>query len=356
MGRFNVPLDEETLQDLINIETGLFAPLAGFMGCADYRGVIDGMCLAGGVSPWTIPITLSVDEGVYHSVGKGDAVDLTFGGKRVGTICADDCFEVTDDDILKTFKTLDGRHPGVSKEKGRSAYRIGGRTAITDRSVLEGALSPDETKRDFERNGWKTVAGFQTRNPVHNAHEHLQRTALELCDAVFINPIMGWKKRGDFTEEAVTAAYDKMIAGFYPQGRIYFRGLKTQMRYAGPREAIFHAIIRRNLGCTHFIIGRDHAGVGGYYGHYEAHDLAREITAKFDLGIQTLLFSEPYYCKKCGFVVSNKTCAHEGSHKVEISGTIIRDCINNKKIPDPVLMRPEISAEIIKLDNPFIIL
>lgn len=202
--------------------------------------------------------------------------------------------------------------------------------------------------------GWRTVAGFQTRNPVHNAHEHLQRLALDLCDALFINPITGWKKVGDFTEEAVIAAYEKMIAEFYPKGCVYFAGLKTQMRYAGPREAIFHAIIRKNLGCTHFIIGRDHAGVGGFYGAYDAHALARGIMSKYDLGIELLLFNEPYYCSKCGFIVSNKTCAHESTHRTEISGTIIRECMSAKRIPPEQLMRPEISKELIKLDKIFI--
>jgi sulfate adenylyltransferase len=202
--------------------------------------------------------------------------------------------------------------------------------------------------------GWETIAGFQTRNPIHNAHEHLQRLALDLCDALFINPIVGWKKIGDFTEEAVLVAYRKMIDEFYPQDRIYFAGLKTQMRYAGPREAIFHAIIRKNLGCTHFIIGRDHAGVGGYYGPYDAHVLAKELMEKYDLGINLLLFNEPYYCTKCGFVVSNKTCAHEKTHRVEISGTRIRKCMNDGEIPESILMRPEISKELLKLKTIFI--
>lgn len=180
---------------------------------------------------------------------------------------------------------------------------------LVDRSLLKDVLDPSVTRKIFADNGWSTIAGFQTRNPIHRAHEHLQRTAMDVCDGLFINPIIGWKKKGDFTQEAVTAAYERMIKEFYPENSVYMAGLKTQMRYAGPREAVFHAMIRRNLGCTHFIIGRDHAGVGGFYGAYDAHSLARRLAAEHDLGIKLLLMHEPYYCKKCGMVVTEKIAA-----------------------------------------------
>jgi sulfate adenylyltransferase len=353
MNKYRVTLDEETLQDLINIETGLFAPLRGFMDATDFRSVIDRMCLADR-SPWTIPVTMDIDEDIYRQAKKGDDLELLFDNKTVGKMIVGDCYAVTDEDIRQTFRTLEERHPGVAKERNRSQYRAGGPTCVTDPGILADALKPAEVKADFARNGWQRVTGFQTRNPIHNAHEYLQRTALALSDAIFINPIVGWKKTGDFTEEAVNAAYEKMMADFYPPDRVYYRGLKTQMRYAGPREAVFHALIRRNLGCTHFIVGRDHAGVGGYYGPYDAHDLVREMAGQFKLGIEVLLFNEPYHCPKCGYVVTNKTCRHEDSHRVEISGTIIRECLSNREIPDAILMRPEISAEIIKLERMFI--
>jgi sulfate adenylyltransferase len=297
---------------------------------------------------------MDIDENIYHQAKKGDSVELVFDGETVGAMALSDCFIVTDSDIRQTFKTLEDNHPGVAKERNRSQYRAGGPTRVTDAAILSDALKPAETKADFAKNGWQRVTGFQTRNPIHNAHEYLQRTALALSDAIFINPITGWKKIGDFTEEAVNVAYEKMIADFYPHNRVYYRGLKTQMRYAGPREAVFHALIRRNLGCTHFIVGRDHAGVGGYYGPYEAHELVREMAERFNLGIEVLLFNEPYHCAKCGYVVTNKTCRHEDSHRIEISGTIIRDCLRQREIPDAILMRPEISAEIIKLERMFI--
>lgn len=347
-------IDDETLQDLINIETGLLAPIDGFMGQDDFISVVDDMLLADGKTVWTIPITLDVDERTYRECKPGALLGLYSCGARRAELRVKDRFILDDSHLEKVFRTLNGSHPGVMKEKRRHPYRVGGVTTVTDRSILKESLDPDVTKAHFQKMGWHTVAGFQTRNPIHNAHEHLQRLALDLCDALFINPITGWKKVGDFTEEAVITAYKKMIAEFYPPNSVYFAGLKTQMRYAGPREAIFHAIIRKNLGCTHFIIGRDHAGVGGFYGHYDAHTLAREIVAKHDLGIELLLFNEPYYCSKCGFIVSNKTCAHETTHRTEISGTIIRECMGAKKIPPEHLMRPEISGELIKLDKIFI--
>ena len=196
------------------------------------------------------------------------------------------------------------------------------------------------------------MVGFQTRNPIHKAHEHIQRIGLEVCDGLFINPIVGWKKTGDFTQEAVMAAYRRMIDEFYPKGRVHIAGLKTQMRYAGPREAVFHAIIRRNLGCTHFIIGRDHAGVGGYYGAYDAHALARELEP--ELGIHLLLTREPYFCKKCGQIVTDKHCAHYSTHRVEISGTIIRKYISDGSIPDEIMLRKEVFDAILGCGQVFI--
>jgi len=347
-------IDDETLQDLINIETGVLAPLDGFMGSDDFISVVDNMVLADGETVWTIPITLDIDQKTFRQCKHGMIIALYSDGIHRADLKVKDCFLLNDEHLERVFRTTDPVHPGVAKEKSRFPYRVGGIISVIDQSILEGALNPDETKTCFKNMGWTTVAGFQTRNPIHNAHEHLQRLALDLCDGLFINPITGWKKRGDFTEEAVVTAYQKMISEFYPSNRVYFAGLKTQMRYAGPREAIFHAIIRKNLGCTHFIIGRDHAGVGGFYGPYDAHVLARQIQETHELGIELLLFNEPYYCSKCGFIVSNKTCAHYDTHRIEVSGTIIRECMDMKRLPPEQLMRPEISGELINLEQIFI--
>lgn len=348
-----VNINEETLQDIINITTGLLYPLDGFMREQDFRSVIDQYTMADG-QVFTIPVTLDVPQAVYEEVSNNETIDLCFDGEVVAYIQAESKYIFKEEDIEKVFCTLDESHPGVHKEKHRSPYRIGGKTVLLKKVLLEDALKPEETKRIFQEKGWKTVVGFQTRNPVHKAHEHIQRLGLEICDGLFINPIVGWKKKGDFTQEAVIAAYSEMMKAFYPSERIYMAGLKTQMRYAGPREAIFHAIIRRNLGCTHFIIGRDHAGVGGFYGAYDAHALAEKMVSEHELGIQLLLTREPYYCTKCKQIVTDRTCSHYDTHRVEISGTIIRKYINDGHIPDEIMMRREIFNTILKCDQIFI--
>lgn len=346
-----IEIDEETLQDIINIETGLLYPLEGFMNGADFRSVVDSYILSDG-QVFTIPITLDVPDNAAPV--SGQTLHLSFGGRHVADMEVEDTYYMTDEDIEKVFCTLDMGHPGVKKEKERSPLRVGGKTTVLDKTLLQDALNPEETKKIFADKGWKTVVGFHTRNPIHKAHEHLQRIGLEVCDGLFINPIVGWKKKGDFTQEAVVAAYERMAAEFYPEESVYMAGLKTQMRYAGPREAVFHAIIRRNLGCTHFIIGRDHAGVGGFYGAYDAHALARELSGKYDLGIELLLLHEPYYCKKCGMVVSEKNCSHYKTDRIEISGTIIRKYINEGSIPDEIMLRKKIFEAILECGQIFI--
>jgi len=346
-----VTINEETLQDAINIETGLLAPLTGFMGEEDLRSVVDRCRLADG-QVFPLPITLDVPPELFEQLRLGDTLTLEYGGTAVAELDVENKFHMRDENIAAVFRTADNAHPGVRKERERSACRVGGAVRLTNKSLLEDALKPEDTKRVFTEKGWKTVVGFQTRNPIHKAHEHIQRIGLELCDGLFINPIVGWKKTGDFTQEAVMAAYHCMIDEFYPKDRVYIAGLKTQMRYAGPREAVFHAIIRRNLGCTHFIIGRDHAGVGGYYGAYDAHVLARELEP--DLGIHLLLTREPYFCKKCGQIVTDKHCAHYDTDRVEISGTIIRKYISDGYIPDEIMLRREIFDAILGCDQVFI--
>ncbi|RDU22848.1 sulfate adenylyltransferase [Anaerosacchariphilus polymeriproducens] len=346
-------IDEETLQDVINIETGILYPLRGFMGKEDYQSVVENYCLSDG-EVFTLPITFDVVEEFYNKLESGSQIALIWEGRTAATLLVEDKFQITEEDLFKIFKTTDDKHPGVLKEKKRSRYRVGGLTKIVDMSFIENALNPVETERIFREKKWKTIVGFQTRNPIHKAHEHLQRIGLEICDGLFINPITGWKKKGDFTEEAVMAAYNKMIELFYPKDRVYLAGLKTQMRYAGPREAVFHAIIRRNLGCTHFIIGRDHAGVGNYYDAYDAHKLASQLEQRYNLGIELLLLHEPYYCKKCGQIVTDKNCSHYATDRVEISGTIIREYIAKGSIPNEIMLRDEIFNEILSVKQIFI--
>lgn len=348
-------LNEELLQDCINIANNLFFPLNGFMSSSDYHSVVNNMTLSSG-EVWTIPIGLDVNRETYLKAVESEKLFLSFNNKNIAYMVIDDCYIVDiDEDSVKIYATDDIKHPGVAKEKSRYKYRIGGKITITDNSILEGSLQPINTKKYFQDKGWKTIAGFQTRNPVHKAHEYLQRVALEICDALFINPLTGWKKVGDFSEEAVVNAYKTMIDEYYTNLNIYFDVLKTPMRYAGPREAIFHALVRRNLGCTHFIIGRDHAGVGDYYGKYEAQELAKKIIKNHDIGIKLLLLSEPFYCKKCEQIVSDKTCRHDEKYIQRISGTQIREMLSQGKAPSTIFMRKDIAQSIIELeDNKFI--
>ena len=351
----NYELNEELLQDCINIANGLFYPLDGFMSSTDYHSVVDDIKLSTG-EVWTIPIGLDIDHETYMNVVDSKILNLMFNSKIIATMDIDDCYVVDiENDVVTIFGTTDQKHPGVKKELAKHKYRVGGKISIIDKTILNGSLKPADTKAYFKSKGWKSIAGFQTRNPVHKAHEHLQRVALEVCDALFINPLVGWKKIGDFSEEAVVSGYQTMIDEYYTGLNIYFDTLKTPMRYAGPREAIFHAIIRRNLGCTHFIIGRDHAGVGDYYGKYEAQELARKIISNNDIGIELLLLSEPYYCKKCSQIVSDKTCSHSEEFIQKISGTQIRAMLADGKRPSELFMRTEVADSIIELkDNKFI--
>lgn len=353
MNDITIELDPETLQDVINISVGLFSPLHGFMTEEEFKSCVEEYILPDG-QIFTIPITLSISKDIAEKIQLKDQIKLCYNKRNVAILNVKDIYTVATQDFKKVFRTLDMNHPGVKKELEREPYRVGGSVILLDNSLLGDALIPEKIKKIFSNKGWKTIVGFQTRNPIHKAHEFLQRTALEICDGLFINPIVGWKKSGDFTQEAVMAAYNTMINNFYPKDRVYLKGLKTQMRYAGPREAIFHAIIRRNLGCTHFIIGRDHAGVGDFYGDYDAHELAKELTAKQDLGIQLLLLHEPYYCNKCDQIVTEKTCAHYATNRVPISGSAIRKYIQEGKIPDEIMLRKEIFKAILECKQIFI--
>lgn len=349
MTKFN--LNKEQLQDCINLHIGLFYPLTGFMNSKDYNSVVKKMQLSNN-DIWTLPITLDVDGDTFKKCSKGSRLELFYRNKMIGSLKVNDYYTVDlKHDIKKVFNTIDLNHPGVQKEFLKHKFRIGGKVTITENSLLKNSLNPLNTKKYFKKKKWKTIVGFQTRNPIHKGHEYLQRIALDVCDALFINPLTGWKKNGDFSEKAVYEGYQAMLKDYYDGLNIYFDTLKTPMRYAGPREAIFHAIIRRNLGCTHFIIGRDHAGVGDYYGKYEAQELARSLTKNKSLGIQLLLLKEPYYCNKCEQIVSESTCNHSDKYVKKISGTMIRSLLKNNQRPSELYMRKEVADRIIKLNE-----
>jgi sulfate adenylyltransferase len=312
------------------------------------------MCLNNG-SVFTVPVTFSVDnkdKNILHV----KLLKITYKNKEVGFIKVEEVYEAKNDDFFEVFRTKDVNHPGLSKQLQKSKIFVGGEVILTNKNIINELemITPEKTKNEFKRNGWKTIAGFHTRNAVHRAHEHLQRTALELCDGLLISPFMGWKKKGDFSEGAIKLSYKIMMEKFYPKDRVFFHGLKASIRYAGPREAIFTALLRRNLGCTHFIIGRDHSGVGNYYGKYDSQKLAKELQNKYDLGVKILFFSEPYYCKICDETVSAKNCMHTEKNVVLISGTTIRKSLLEKTLPPSYMMRPEIANELIKFEDIFV--
>jgi len=347
-----IQIDNDAWLEASNIAHDVFAPLKGFMSFKDYTAVVQDMHLAIG-EPWTIPITLEVPEEQVKEVQKSNSVDLVNeAGNIVAGIEVEDVFQVDlDNDITKIFGTSDKAHPGVEKEITRSAYRVGGTVTLHQDMPNEYEdcnLFPSDTREIFKRKGWQTITGFQTRNPLHRAHEYLQRVAMEITDGIFIHPLIGWKKPDDFSPFAVMQAYRKMFDSFYPSSRALLGTLMTPMRYAGPREAVFHAIIRRNFGCTHFIVGRDHAGVGNYYGKYEAHELCRQFT---DLGIVILTLCGPYYCKKCGGIVTEKSCSHGDAYILDISGTEMRRMLSKGTRPPEEYMRPEISDVLIELSS-----
>ncbi|MBF7043640.1 sulfate adenylyltransferase [Campylobacter volucris] len=347
-----IHINHENLLDLKYLASGVFDPLYGFMNYEEFKSVVYDMKLLND-NIWTLPITLEVND----DYNIGSTQDLYYNQTLIGKIHIEDKFQIQDKDLFEIFQTKDLNHPGIKKEKSKSSLKIAGKIQIKEEllknTLYKGMLQDVFSKKNKEV---KTIAGFQTRNAIHRAHEHLQKIALELCDALFINPLIGWKKQGDFTQEAVMSAYKVMFDEFYPQHRVFIQGLETNMRYAGPKEAIFHAIVRKNIGCTHFIIGRDHAGVGDYYGVYDAHKLAKELNSTNKLGIELLLLKEPYFCTKCDQIVSEKVCSHENTHKISISGTKIRQALVSGKIPDERFMRKEVAKALIDLgmDNIFI--
>ena len=320
----------------------------------EFNSVITKMRLSSG-EPFTLPVVFDVDKDFAKQARTASSVQLIYLGITVGELIPESVYTCDKKVTAKHIYGTDQRkHPGVERFYDSGDWFIGGKTTLLERVDHEFSkyeLTPEESRRKFKELGWKKIVGFQTRNVPHRAHEYLQRVALEQCDALFINPLVGWKKKGDFSEEAVNDGYEAMLQHFYVNLNVHFDTLKTPMRYAGPREAIFHAIIRRNLGCTHFIIGRDHAGVQNYYGKYEAHELAQSIIDKHDIGIKLLLLKEPFYCQKCSQIVSDNTCGHQEKFIKRISGTQIRSMLSKNEYPDELFMRKEIADAIIRLGS-----
>jgi sulfate adenylyltransferase len=340
-----VVLDGRALADLECLAVGAFSPLAGFLGAADHTAVVEQGRLADG-TVWTLPVALSVPAEVL--AGGPDRLALT---DPAGTVLAVvDVEEVHDPDPAAeaklVFETDDPAHPGVAATLARRGPLVGGPVHVLRLPAtppeLGPRLTPVQVRAEAAARGWRSMAGFQTRNPVHRAHEHLHKVALEHVDGLLLHPLVGETKDDDVPAALRMACYRVLLEGYYPAGRVLLSAFPAAMRYAGPREAVFHALVRKNYGCTHFIVGRDHAGVGSWYGTYAAQE-AFDAYDPGDLGITPLKYEHAFFCRRCEAMATSRTCPHPADARVQLSGTAVRDLLSNGQLPPPQFSRPEVA-------------
>jgi sulfate adenylyltransferase len=338
-------LTPRELSDLDMLACGALSPLGGFMNRADYESVVEDMHLTSGL-PWALPVCLAVDQ-----APQGDTVALANGdGRTFGVLEVEEVFEYDRSrEAERCFRTTDDAHPGVARLYAQKPLYLAGRVTVFDRAdppFPELALDPAETRRTFAERRWKRVVGFQTRNPIHRAHEYLTKGALETVDGLLIHPLVGETKSDDVPVETRVECYRVLVENYYPADRVVVSAFPAAMRYAGPREAIWHAICRKNYGCSHFIVGRDHAGVGDYYGTYDAQLIFDEFEPH-ELDIEPMFFEHAFWCRACAQMATPKTCPHEGDDHVFLSGTKVRELLASGELPPAEFSRPEVAEVLI---------
>jgi sulfate adenylyltransferase len=338
------------LSDLELLAVGAVSPNRGFMNESDYKSVVDEMRLSSGL-PWSLPITLSATKEEAEGLKKGKEAAIVHEGRPIAIIEVDDIYEYdVKHEAEKTYRTTDENHPGVAYLYSQGPFYVGGDVTVLENvfghEFSDHRLTPMQLRAKIAQRGWTTVVAFQTRNPIHRAHEYLTKCALEIVDGLVIHPLVGGTKGDDIPAETRMKCYQVLMENYYPGERVELAVFPAAMRYAGPREAIWHALLRKNYGMTHFIVGRDHAGVGDYYGTYDA-QLIFEAFEPGELGIWPLQFEHSFFCKKCGQMGSDKTCPHGKDDRVFLSGTQVRQMLTEGQEPPAEFSRPEVARILI---------
>ncbi len=355
-GLFSVDISPDLANDVENIADGIFSPLEGFLNQQDFESVVSKGRLANGIA-WTMPTVLDVDDDTGKKMKEaGNVLLKNPEGTGIAILHVEDVYSYDKQATVNgVYGTNDESHPGVAKTNSMNDFLVGGKIDYIQRQneteIRKHRMTPSQTRELFEKAGWKTIVAFQTRNPPHVAHEMLQKNAITTRDGVFVNPLIGKKKSGDFKDEIIVKAYETMIENYYPQDKCQLATLHTEMKYAGPKEAIHHAIMRQNYGCTHIIIGRDHAGVGKFYDPFAAHKIFADYP---ELEIEPIFFPAFFYCRKCLTFTNPNVCPHDADDREQISGTKLREMIQNGEAPSEFILRPEVAKVIINFDKPFV--